>query len=183
MMKNRETVDYNKGRINRIAFVFSCPGQEELKSGKLVYGKTGYNLELLLQELKKRDFITEKFENRYDFTITNSHNEVHYKALNNRTEPLNPKTKEEDNLQRLLKELKETEIIICFGKKSKYALHQIKDKLNEKSNILYSRHLGLMSLNQIKDDIQGKPLENGNKENTIKRIEVIAQNLTEQYLN
>src|SRR5690606_41955365 len=86
MMKNRETVDYNKGRINRIAFVFSCPGQEELKSGKLVYGKTGYNLELLLQELKKRDFITEKFENRYDFTITNSHNEVHYKALNNRSE-------------------------------------------------------------------------------------------------
>ena len=40
-----------------------------------------------------------------------------------------------------------------------------------------------MSLNQIKEDVKGKPLEIGNKENTIKRIEVIAQNLTEQYLN
>src|SRR5690606_5899010 len=139
-MRERETVNFNNGRINRITFVFSCPGQEELKSGELVFGRTGCNLELLLKELKKRDFIKEDFKDRYDFRITNSHNEVHYKALNNRTEPLNSKIKEEDNLQRLLKELKETEIIICFGKKSKYASHQIKDKLNEKSKIIYSRH-------------------------------------------
>ncbi|MFA7445478.1 MAG: hypothetical protein WCY89_05985 [Flavobacteriaceae bacterium] len=174
---------YSEGKTGRITFVFSCPGKEEQDNNKPVAGKTGCNLELLLKELKKRDFITEDFKDRYDFRITNSHNEVHYKALNNRTEPLNSKIKEEDNLQRLLKELKETEIIICFGEKSKYAVHQIKGNLNEKTKILYSRHLGLMSLNQIRDDIQGKPLESGNKENTIKRIEVIAQNLTEQHLN
>lgn len=173
-MKNRETVDYNKGRINRIAFVFSCPGKEEQDNNKPVAGKTGCNLELLLKELKKRDFIKEDFRDRYDFIITNSHNEVHYKALNNRTEPLNSKIKEESNLSRLKKELKDAEIIICFGKKSKYALHQIKDKLDEEAKILYSRHLGLMSLNQIK-------LEKGITNRTEERIKILAKDLIKQF--
>ncbi len=178
-MKNRETVDYNKGRINRIAFVFSCPGQEELKSGKLVYGKTGYNLELLLQELKKRDFITEKFENRYDFTITNSHNEVHYKSWNNRTEPLLSEVRTSENIERLTTELKEAEIIICFGKRPKIALEICKDNL--KAKVLYSRHLGLQSLNQISEDINGNKLTKGKEGNTDKRIQVVAKELIDQY--
>lgn len=94
--------------------------------------------------------------------------------MNNRTEPLNSKIKEEGNLQRLLEELKETEVIICFGEKSKYALHQIKDKLNEKSKILYSRHLGLMSLNQIK-------LEKGITNRTEERIKILAKDLIKQF--
>src|SRR5690606_12293094 len=118
--------------------------------------------------------LVEGFKDRYDFRITNSHNEVHYKSLNNRTEPLNSKRKEEGNLQRLLEELKETEVIICFGEKSNYALHQIKDKLNEKSKILYSHHLGLMSLNQIK-------LEKGITNRTEERIKILAKDLIKQF--
>lgn len=40
-MKNRETVNFNNGRINRITFVFSCPGKEEQDNNKPVAGKTG----------------------------------------------------------------------------------------------------------------------------------------------
>jgi uracil-DNA glycosylase len=177
-MRERETVNFNNGRINRITFVFSCPGQEELKSGELVFGRTGCNLELLLKELKKRDFIAEDFKDRYDFRITNSHNQVYYKGYlgknDKRTEPLDSKIKEISNLERLIEELKETEVIICFGKKSKYALSQIKDKLNEKSKILYSRHLGLMSLNQIK-------LEKGITNRTEERIKILAKDLIKQF--
>ncbi|NMH23980.1 hypothetical protein [Flavobacterium solisilvae] len=174
MVEDQKIVNCDdKARIKRIAFVFSCPGQEEEKTKKLVSGMTGCNLEKLLKNIKD-EIIKEDFKDRYDFTITNSHNEVHYKALNNRTEPLNSKIKEVKNLERLINELKEAEIIICFGKKSKYALSQIKNQLKENTKVLHSRHLGLMSLNQIE-------LEKEITNKTDERIKIVAQKIIDDY--
>jgi len=171
-MKDRKTVEYNKGKISRIALVFSCPGQLEQIHDKLVFGKTGCNLELLLKELKRRDFIKEDFEDRYDFTITNSHKKVHYKSWNNRTEPLLSEVKTAENIERLINELEDAEIIICFGKRPKTAL-EICEK-NLKAKVLYSRHLGLQSLNQIY-------LKKGISNRTEERVKIVAQELIEQY--
>lgn len=172
----RETVEYNKGKIKRIALIFSCPGQLEQIHNKLVFGKTGCNLEFLLKELKGRDFIKEDFKDRYDFTITNSYNKVHYKGYldknDKRTEPLLSEVRTSENIERLTTELKEAEIIICFGKRPKVALEICKDSL--KAKILYSRHLGLQSLNQIY-------LEKGISNRTEERIKIVAKELLDQY--
>lgn len=42
---------FNKGKNNKIAFVFSCPGQEEEKENKPVAGGTGDNLEEILTKI------------------------------------------------------------------------------------------------------------------------------------
>ena len=168
----RETVEYNKGKIKRIALIFSCPGQLEQIHNKLVFGKTGCNLEFLLKELKGRDFVKEDFKDRNDFTITNSHNKVHYKSWNNRTEPLLSEVKVPENIERLTTELKDAEIIICFGKRPKVALEICKDNL--KAKVLYSRHLGLQSLNQIY-------LEKEISNRTEERIKIVAEELIDQY--
>jgi uracil-DNA glycosylase len=182
-IKPRDIVKCNEGKNNKIAFVFSCPGQEELNSEKLVFGQTGRNLESLLEELKRRDFIKEDFKDRYDFTITNSYNKVHYKGYldknDKRTEPLLSEVRTSENIERLTTELKEAEIIICFGKRPKIALEICKNNL--KARVLYSRHLGLQSLNQINEDINGNKLTKGKEGNTDKRIQVVAQELIDQY--
>lgn len=179
LFKLRDIVEYKESKIKRIALVFSCPGQLEQIYNKLVFGKTGCNLELLLKELKSRNFVKEDFKDRYDFTITNSHNKVHYKSWNNRTEPLLSEVKVPENIERLTTEFKDAEIIICFGKRPKIALEICKDNL--KAKVLYSRHLGLQSLNQISEDINGNKLTKGKEGNTDKRIQVVAKELIDQY--
>ena len=54
MTTERLIVRRNEGKKDiPTAFIFSCPGQEELKSGKLVNGQTGKNLDMMLSILNK----------------------------------------------------------------------------------------------------------------------------------
>ncbi len=61
---------FNKGKFKKIALIFSCPGQEELNSGKPTTGKTGENLEYFLSQLFLNQIF--KFKDRFDFRISNS---------------------------------------------------------------------------------------------------------------
>lgn len=175
----RKKVCYNKGKDNKIAFVFSCPGQEEFKNNKVVFGKTGDNLDIFIQELSLKNIIVpKKYEDRYDFRITNSHNQVYFKGyLNKQTQPNNKEINSENNLLRLFNELSDIEdLIIVFGQKAKYALSCLeKNGYSLKARVHYVRHLGLQSLNQIKLE-----KEVSKDQRTMQRIKIIVEDLSEK---
>ena len=153
-----------------------------MKSGKLVNGQTGKNLDLMLSILNKE--YPEIFPScfRYDYRITNSSEYVHYKAFDNRTEPKKDEILENDNLKRLADDIMDYKYIITFGRCASLAaegcskLFDMSDKV-----FIYSQHLSFLSLNSsIKTDINGEPIERGSKDSTYKRLEVAARKVTEQ---
>ena len=179
------TVDYNNGTEECvIALVFSCPGTEEEKSQKLVSGKTGENLDIVLQYLSKKLSSIFHSADRYDYRITNSSNIVHPNANDSRTQPLNSEIKAENNLNRLYSEIKEYKYVISFGKKAKFAVDScIEGNKQAPHHIHYRLHLGLQSINrQIKQDINGNEIvagknKNERQKNNQIRLEVIKKEL------
>lgn len=180
MSEEIKKVTRNEGKpeINT-AFIFSCPGQEELKSGKLVNGQTGKNLDKVLVFLNRKYPEIFPSTNRYDYRITNSSECVHYQAYDGRTEPTSQEIKKPENISRLKKDIEGYNYVITFGKSADLAARQIKDLPDTK--FLYSQHLSFMSLNfSIKTDINGNPIEKGSSDATQKRLEMAAQKILDQ---
>ena len=175
---------YNKGIKNDIAFVFSVPGKLELYNNRPVVGETGVLLEDLMFLLKDeifKDIDKNKRTNRYDYRITNSFNQPTFKAKDNRTEASKTEIEEKNNIERLRNELIDiTNYIFVFGDKAKIAIENLKGL---KAKLIFVRHLGLMSVNQIKKDIDNNELIPNEKGNTFKRLKVIAKNIKEQIKN
>lgn len=177
------TVKRNEGKKEiKTAFVFSCPGQEELKSGKLVNGQTGKNLDGMLSILKQQYPDIFPSADRYDYRITNSSENVHYKALDNRSEPKTKEITAPENLKRLYDDLCGYEYIITFGRCAALAVEEMLGNKNISGvKTMYSRHLSFLSLNSsIKTDINGEPIPRGDKNGTYKRLEVAAKNISDQ---
>ena len=176
-------VKRNEGREDiKTAFIFSCPGQEELKSGLLVNGQTGKNLDMLLTILNNRRPDIFPSTNRYEYRITNSSEIVHYKALDNRTEAKPQEINAPENLKRLKADIVGYDYVITFGRCSAIGAESIKNDTECKNTtFVYSQHLSFMSLNSsIKTDINGKPIERGSADGTYRRIEVVAKKILDQ---
>ena len=179
------TVRRNDGREEaETAFIFSCPGQEEQKSGKLVNGRTGKNLDIMLSILYRHYPQIFPFCCRYDYRITNSSEKIHYKAFDNRTEPREAEITEPANIRRLINDISGYKYIITFGRCAALAADEIrKQGLMPDSVFLYSRHLSFLSLNSsIKYDTDGKKIEKGDPDSTYKRLEVAAKMITDQLI-
>lgn len=190
-----QCVYYNGGKTDKIVFVFSCPGQKELNKGRPVTGDTGKNLEKLLNELEE-DFLKKVLyestfmqwkefdseDKRYFFRITNTTEEVLFYAQNKKTEEKN-KSVIELNLERLYSQVKNADWIFCFGKNAEYAINSLKENgYLSNSKILKTIHLSMRNLNvQIQKDINGLVIKKGEEKNTEKRIQVVAQELIDQY--
>lgn len=177
------TVKRNEGRKDiRTAFIFSCPGQEELKSGKLVNGQTGKNLDMMLSILNKKYPEIFPSENRYDYRITNSSEQVHYKAYDNRTEPNAKEILSSENIMRLKEDIEGYEYIITFGRCAAMAAEECEKQYDlGKTKFMYSQHLSFLSLNSsIKTDVNGEPIVRGQKDSTYKRLEAAAKKITDQ---
>ncbi len=173
----------NEGKEGiRTAFVFSCPGQQELKSGKLVNGQTGKNLDGMLAILGKQYPDIFPSENRYDYRITNSSERVHFKAFDGRTEPQMKEITEKDNLLRLKNDLSGYKYVITFGRCAAAAVSEVCKMFDMKDVvIMYSQHLSFLSLNSsIKTDVNGDPIPRGDKNGTYKRLEAAAKKITDQ---
>ncbi len=155
---------YQHGKKTAFAFVFSCPGQVEEKNGRPVSGKTGDNLDVLLEYLNL---------NKEEIRITNAWPLPEYKNKTGRSEAPNQEIKSRWNLARLENELLDIKgFIVCFGEKAKLAIEStnlIKNKL------IFIRHLGLQSINQIKID---SSTERKNK--TSKRLVIIAKEIRDK---
>lgn len=165
---------YNHGKSKKIAFVFSCPGQEEDKLGKPTAGQTGDNLDVFLKELFNKNSI-----NRYDFRITNAFDKVFYESKDGRTEATTQEIISLENLERLYDEISDIEnVIIAFGKKAKMALDEVSRKFNLKAKIVETKHLGLQSLNTMEisnpNNLSGRDLVNLKIQTLAKEI---SQNL------
>ncbi len=179
-------VKRNEGKKEiKTAFIFSCPGQEELKSGRLVNGQTGKNLDIMLSILNKSFPDIFPSHNRYDYRITNSSECVHYKAYDNRTEPHVKEITEPENLKRLTDDIHGYKYVITFGRCAALAAKEAGKKYDLGSTIfMYSQHLSFLSLNSsIKNDIHGIPIEKGSKDSTYKRLEMAAKKITDQLDN
>ena len=161
---NSNQCHYNQGIYKKIALIFSCPGQEEEIKGQPTSGTTGTNLEYFLSQLYLNQNFN--FRNRYDFRISNSVSEVHFKERTNRTEPLISTIKKKDNIIRLYNEIKDIEtLIICFGKKAEIAIKEVLKRYNSLTHlqIIYSPHIGLQSLNRKKYNCDDELLKGSDK--------------------
>lgn len=173
---------YKKGNKNEITLVFSCPGQEEKKAGQPAAGQTGKNLNNLLELLNNSLGYIGSFT-RKDITITNSTTKVEYKALTGRTEAKPAEVLNEENIQRLYDEIKNTEkLIICFGDNAKLGVDKVVETYNDiGAESIYVKHIGMQGINStISTDIRGNKIISGNLGNTKKRLEVIEVRIKEQ---
>lgn len=173
---------YKEGNKNEITLVFSCPGQEEEKQGEPAAGQTGKNLDMLLKLLNNSLNYIGSFT-REDVTITNSTTKVEYKERTGRKEATEAEVLNEENIERLYTEIKNTEkLIICFGDNAKLGVNKILEKYdNIKAETIYVKHIGMQGINStISIDINGKEIIAKNPGNTKKRLEVIEVKIKEQ---
>lgn len=174
---------YKKGNEDKITFVFSCPGRIEEKAKEPASGRTGKNLDLLLEELNKELKEIGCFK-RENISITNATHKVEFKARTHRTEATVKEVLDKKNLNRLYKEIKNTtKLIVCSGRNANLAvdkIFEIYDDINAKK--ISIGHIGMQSINStIKKDINGKELKKGNKGNTEKRLQVIALDIKSKF--
>ncbi|WP_368503207.1 hypothetical protein AB3N04_13185 [Alkalihalophilus sp. As8PL] len=184
---------FQKGVKNDVAFVFSCPGAAEEAANRPAAGRTGTNLHQLLFILNSH-FREVTEWSREAITITNAWSKVEYRQLTGRTEATIKEVLSEENLSRLEQELNGVEkVIICSGQRATLAVNTLANtaRLREGVKVISIRHLGLRSLNQIKVDINGRPIYSVAEqltrdgitspqlglENTKKRLEVVAHEI------
>lgn len=186
MSKNK--THYQDGTQVNIAIVFSCPGKEEEKENRPAIGQTGKNLESLLEILAESEEIFENIK-KDDLRITNSWDQVEYQEKTERTEANYDEILQKENLDRLYEDVNEIEeLIICSGERAEVAILALiyANKISSKIKIIKIRHLGLRGLNQIKYDENEKEIKSVKgdrgieKENTRKRLKVIAKEVLEQ---
>lgn len=99
-----------------VAFVLSCPGQEEMLKGKPCAGKTGEIMDRALEILTKKRQNLFPSKDRYDYPIINSSDIVHYNELKNGTEPDEFELEDPTNIAAFEKQLKKSEatlLILC----------------------------------------------------------------------
>lgn len=129
------SIHYNKGNAtNKIAFILSAPGKIEGETGRPASGKTGDNLNAILEILnKKKPLIFESID-RYQYVITNTTNEViHSSKESGRTEDSNTNITEKNNIVRIQSEIENCSIIILCGKKAELLTEYLYDKILVKS--------------------------------------------------
>lgn len=174
-----------KREKNEITLVFSCPGQAEEKADQPAAGRTGKNLDILLNIIKNKYNLLNLSWKREDITITNSTIVVEFIRKTSRREATNEEVIDIKNIERLYNEVKHTnDIIICFGDNARSAIDEViskyGDELNDfkRANVM---HLSMLSMNfKIKKDMDGKKLVKGQKGNNEKRLEVIANDIQNQ---
>lgn len=199
-MKNKNVkiiTHYQEGLENDIVCVFSCPGRHEEIARRPAAKTTGTNLDNLF-ELLNEHLQTDIFA-RKNVTVTNSWSRVEYPEMTGRTEATDNEILQFENLDRLCHEVRNVDkYIICFGGKAFLATSALKNdyKIKPSIKILRTDHLSLSRINRkINQDINGNPIlsadiqkERGDqrskatirKENTKKRLEVIALDIVSQ---
>lgn len=139
-------VAYQKGREdNKVALMFSCPGQEELRKGEVCAGQTGKNTEYFIACLHKIRPDIFQYPDKADYLITNASDKVHYMELTGDTEASDKELYAPDNIERVRKELEGKDIVICFGDKAEKVIHEANPEVTV---ITIPYHLGNQRLNR-----------------------------------
>lgn len=157
--------------------------QKKIK-GEPAAGQTGKNLNQLLKVLSTGKLSSYSLL-RDDITITNATKKVEYYSKTKRSEALVAEVLNKNNINRLYKEIKQTNnVIICFGNNAKIAVDEVIKKYpNDFVGIkrVNTIHLSMKSINfLIKEDTNNNKIIKGQKGNTKKRLQLIANNIESQ---
>ena len=136
---------------NKVAFVFSCPGQSEEKAQKPVTGQTGKNLDALLVYLNKKNSTIFRDTDRYAYRITNAWDKVEFESRTGRTEARTKEIVDAKNVSRVKRELDGMDVVIFFGKKAQ----RIERLIDFSGIVLTVRHLSLQSINRMTESKEG----------------------------
>jgi uracil-DNA glycosylase len=169
------------GKEKRVAVVLACPGKAEEQIGLPAVGPTGRNLNVLLDLLARR--LRRPDLTRQNITVTNASSTVMYEAQDGDTEPSKADVQDPKNLCRVQEELREiTDFVIFSGQAAKALMGSL--QLPNRPKFVHVRHLGLQSLNQIKLQDAGANqtgrAEGVGEDNTRRRLEIVADEITEQ---
>lgn len=118
---------YWEGRIP-LAFVFSVPGADEMRSGKPVAGDTGENLESALAHLHSARPTLFPSVDRYHYRLTNAFPEPIAVALGHEaSEAKISEVKDPGNIQRVLREIDGCSLVVLCGNKAILLAPAIRD--------------------------------------------------------
>lgn len=115
--RQSQSAHFNPGQID-VAFIFSAPGTIERDMGRPVSGITGENLDFALVHLSKTAPELFQSENRYDYRITNSYPHPLSHPVTRRSEPTATEVDDEENLSRVLREVKGCRLVVLCGVKA-----------------------------------------------------------------
>jgi uracil-DNA glycosylase len=102
-----------------VAFVFSAPGEKEMRIGKPVAGETGRNLELALGHLHFARPTRFPSCHRYDYRITNAISTPVAVALgHSASEARDTQIQAPGNVERILRELEGCSLVVLSGNKA-----------------------------------------------------------------
>ncbi len=172
---------YQKGdKSNKIAFVFSCPGNQEEKAKMPAAGVTGNNLNIVLNILQKEH--KTKFGEflRNHITITNATSDVQSLSTTNKTQASKKDISATENISRLTKELRGKQLIFCCGINAQNAVDLLlsQKRLKSSCKIIRNIHLCQRNINRIiKEDITGTRIKKGQAGNTEKRLRVWVERI------
>ena len=128
-----------------LAFVFSVPGDEEVRKGKPVAGDTGENLDSALVHLHSAEPTLFSSTDRYDYRITNAFPEPIAVALGHKvSEARGSEIKNSRNIQRVLSELDGCSLVILCGSKAKLLESAIR---GPERTVVEVPHIGNKGLN------------------------------------
>jgi uracil-DNA glycosylase len=103
-----------------VAFVFSAPGEKEMRAGKPVAGETGKNLQSALIRLNSAQPGRFPSLDRYDYRITNAISTPMAVALgDSASEALDTEIRADPNVQRVLQEVEGCSLVVLSGNKAK----------------------------------------------------------------
>ncbi|MEQ8171672.1 MAG: methyltransferase domain-containing protein [Candidatus Eremiobacterota bacterium] len=179
VLKYMSMIHHKPGIKKHVAFVFSCPGRHEESLKRPAAKITGKNLEILMNILNEKKILPYKITYE-DITITNAWDRVEYEKKTGRSEADKEEILGKDNLKRLAGELSGIEdYVICCGDKAFIGVKE----LVLKCRVVKIRHLGMRGLSNIKFDVTGNKILAGEKDNTWKRLEVVAKNIADEIQN
>lgn len=153
------TPHFSRGSSNAVAFVFSCPGRVEKLCRHPAAGRTGRNLEALLEVIST--MYPGLRLTRKDITISNAWDQVEYLSETGRTEASDEQVRSIQNIERLAGEiLHVTGLVVFCGDKARLAATEIDTKglLSNAPRFAYLGHLGTRGLNAVSHDTNGAPI-------------------------
>jgi|GEM_PF-2628895 len=150
------------GTNTRVAYVFSCPGFEELIERRPAAKQTGDHLNGVIAHLHRwgLDWIP----TRDDATITNGWTRVEHTregspGWTNRTQARRRDVLQPVNLDRLERELAAiTDWIICFGYCAQWAVDALKAQNRLAARVVHVQHLTHKSLLHVGKALDGTPI-------------------------
>lgn len=170
--KDLPTVPCQEGKKdNKTVIVLSAPGSLEEKNGAPAQGETGKNLAQLVKigfEKNKELFPSPDLK---DYMIINASEHVHYMSKTGDTEATKKELFDKENLERLSRQTKDKNSILCFGDKATDAINNIAD---DSKNIYSFDHPSNQKLNRkYKNDMFDDSLTPSDRHK--KRVELWAE--------